>query len=86
MKHITTPSGFSCEIDEAKLNDMELFDALVELDAGNMTALPTVVGKIIGGEKKRLYNHVRASDGTVPIEQVAAEVRHIIQALGEKNS
>ena len=86
MKTVTTKSGFTAELDETRLNDMELFDALTALDAGDMAALPTVVGKIMGGSKKALYDHVRASDGTVPIELVTAEIRDIVLALGGKNS
>lgn len=87
MKQITTSSGFSVEIDESRLNDMELFDALCELTRGDRTALPTVVGKIMGGSKKALYEHLRAENGTVPINAVEAEVVEIMQALKSgKNS
>ena len=55
MRSITTKSGFSCEIDEAVFNDMELFDALTALDGGDMSVLPTVVSKVMGPNKKALY-------------------------------
>lgn len=86
MKTITTKSGFSCTLDETKLNDMELFDALTELDAGNMGVLPTVVSKIMGESKRALYDHVRGENGIVPIEKVTAELRDVVLALGGKNS
>ena len=85
MRTVTTNSGFTAELDETRLNDMELFDALTELDDGNMGVLPVVVKKILGGSKKALYDHVRASDGTVPIEKVTEELREIVLALGGKN-
>ena len=86
MKTVTTKSGFTCELDEAKLNDMELFDALTELDAGNMSVLPKVVSKIMGESKPALYDHVRGENGIVPIEKVTAELRDVVIALGGKNS
>ena len=86
MRTVTTPSGFRCELDEAAMNDMELFDALTGLDAGDMTALPTVVDKIMGQNKKALYDHLRGENGIVPIDRVTVEMRDIILALGGKNS
>lgn len=86
MKKVTTASGFSCEVDENALNDMELFDALVALDGGDMSVLPTVVSKIMGPSKKALYDHVRLESGIVPIDGVIPEVLGVIQALGRKNS
>jgi len=86
MRTVTTASGFCCELDETVFNDMELFDALTGLDAGNMTALPTVVDKIIGKNKKALYDHLRGENGIVPIDRVTVEMRDIILALGGKNS
>jgi hypothetical protein len=86
MKSVTTQSGFTAELDETAFNDMELFDALTGLDKGDMTALPTVVDKIVGKNKKALYDHLRADNGTVPIGAVTAEIRDIILALGGKNS
>lgn len=86
MKSITTKSGFSCEIDEAVFNDMELFDALTALDGGDMSVLPTVVSKVLGPNKKALYDHVRRENGIVPIDTVLVEVRDVIDTLGSKNS
>lgn len=86
MRNVTTKSGFSAELDESRLNDMELFDALTALDGGDMSVLPTVVGKIMGESKKALYDHVRAENGIVPIDRVTAEIRDIVLALGGKNS
>lgn len=86
MKQITTASGFTAELDETRMNDMELFDGLTALDNGDMTALPLVVSKIMGDKKKALYDHLRAENGTVPVERVTTELMEIIQLLGGKNS
>lgn len=86
MRSITTKSGFSCEIDEAVFNDMELFDALTALDGGDMSVLPTVVSKVMGPSKKALYDHLRLDNGVVPIDAVIVEVRDVIDTFGAKNS
>ncbi len=86
MRTVTTKSGFTAELDESRMNDMELFDALIALDAGDMRALPLVVGKIMGENKKALYDHLRAENGIVPIDRVTDEMREIVLALGGKNS
>lgn len=86
MKRILTESGFAAELDETRLNDMELFDGLMALESGDMTALPVVVSKIMGDAKRALYDHVRAENGTVPMERVMAELQEIIGILGEKKS
>ena len=87
MKQITTSSGFTVALDESRLNDMELFDALCALSGGDKMSLPVVVGKILGDSKKALYDHLRAENGAVPIPAVEAEVLEIMQALkGGKNS
>lgn len=86
MKTVTTSSGFTAELDETRLNDMELFEDLMALDSGKTIVLPAVVGRIMGENKKRLYDHLRAENGTVPIEKVTAEVMEIITLLGAKNS
>ena len=81
MRTITTASGFVFETDEGRANNMELFDALVAFQRGDKLALADVVDKVMGADKKRMYDHLRAENGTVPIEKVAAEVMEILQQL-----
>lgn len=86
MTHIKTPSGFTAEINENALDDMELFEALVDMQNGDATQIPIVVRKICGGAKKALYDHVRLEDGRVPTEAVTTEISAIIEALKAKKS
>lgn len=80
----TTESGFKFNIDEKLLNNMELVEAIAELDT-NQLALPRVLDLLIGKEqKKALYDHVRQGD-IVPVDKVAEEVRNIFTAMGEKS-
>lgn len=81
---IVTPSGFECVIDDDVLNDMELFEGIVELDKGNILEIPGVVSKLFGPEdKKRLYDHVRDSFGRVPMDAFSAELTAIFKSLDE---
>lgn len=84
MKDIKTSSGFQCQLDETCLDDMELFDAICEMEGGNLMVTPMVVSKILGDNKKALYEHLRTSNGRVPASKVTEELSEIITALGKK--
>lgn len=79
-----TATGFEFEINKAAFDDMEIIEALAEADNGDPLAWLPIVNKLFDSdEKKRLYTHVRADDGRVPIEKVGAEIASILNALGE---
>lgn len=82
---VKTASGFECELDANVVNNMELVDALAELDSKNEAfALSKVCTFLLGNEgKKALYSHLRAEDGRVPMEAVSKEVEEIFKAFGE---
>lgn len=80
MARVTTASGFETEINENALNDMELLDAFMGMDRGDVMQVSVVVNKLIPN-KKELYNHVRKEDGTVPIEDVAKEIADIVGSI-----
>lgn len=83
MKGITE-NGFKFSINDKALNNMELVEAIAEVDH-NTLLLPRVLKLLLGEEqKKALYDFVRDPDGTVPMDQVATEVEAILHALGEK--
>lgn len=82
--NITTKSGFCCEIAPEVLNNMELVDALAEVQNGNSLAYPTVCLLILGKETRtRLYNHLRNEAGRVPPADVDRELTEIMNALGQ---
>lgn len=84
MKKGTTKSGFNFEIDEKVLDDMELIDAMAAAQGDDPTQISVVVVKIFGPEqRKRLYDHVRAEDGRVPVTDVANIITEIIDSLGD---
>lgn len=81
---ITTNSGFCCDIDPDVLNNMELVDALADIQSGNGLAYPTVCLLILGRrDRARLYDHLRNEAGRVPTKDVDREMTEIMQALGK---
>lgn len=86
MKEIKTKSGLDLKIDENILDDMELFDAVAELQDGNGMLLPKIVGKVFGEQKKTVYDHCRTEDGRVPVQAVSEIVSEVFDALNGKNS
>lgn len=76
-----TKSGFKFDVPDAVMNDMELFEALCDADAGDYTAAVPICRKILGAQKKALYDHLRDDDGRVPVEKVFAEIAEIIEAV-----
>lgn len=84
MTSIKTSSGFSCDVDESAMNDMELLEDLAAIDGGDISVLPGALSRIVGSENKRkLYDHVRIN-GRVPIDSVSQEIGEIITQLGSK--
>ena len=84
MKRIELDSGFIADIDENRLDDIELFDAIVELDGGDITRLPIILNKLLGkSDKKRLYDIHRSVNGTVPTEVIVEELKAIFDAMGD---
>ena len=78
-----TRSGFSFEIAKTRFDNFELLEILGELDE-NPLLLPKVTKMILGDEeKKRLYDHVRRDDGTVPTEAIGDELADIFDSVRE---
>ena len=86
MKKGKTDTGFDFEIDDKALDNMELLDAIAEVDADeNPLAISRVISLLLGKEqKKMLYEHCRADDGRVPIDALVKEVANIFEQMGEQ--
>ena len=82
-----TTCGFEFVVDEKKLDNMDLVDAIAESDK-NPIAITKVITLILGPEQKqRLYEHLRTEDGRVPIEEATRVVVEIFQSSNTgKNS
>ncbi len=84
-----TQSGFNFSIEKDRLDNMELLDALAEIDAGNVAAISRASTLLLGDEqKKSLYEHLRGEKGNVPIEAFTNEIADIMKEAGKqgKNS
>ena len=88
MKKIVLENSLELEIDESALNNMELVDALIEMQE-NELAISTALKLLLGTQnRKKLYDFLREKDGKVPIEKVVPCFEEILNLLGEqgKNS
>lgn len=82
-------SGFTFEVDDKALDNMELIDAMAEAEDDNPQRFSKAVLLLLGKDQRnKLYNHLRTDDGRVPIESVSNAFVEIFTALGEqaKNS
>lgn len=80
----TTSSGFVYELPENAIDNMELVDALAETTENNPVAVSRVCRLFLGDSlRKRLYDHLRTSDGRVPIEALSNEMGEMFAAYGE---
>lgn len=69
-------------IDPAIADDMELFEDLTALDAGEYKHLPRLIERILGAEQKTaLYDFLRNDAGRVPMEPVMTAVAEIFEQI-----
>ena len=86
MKHLKLECGFEIDVEESTFEDMELFDAVADMEKGRVLALSEVTGKILGDRKVALYDFLRDENGRVPIQAVSEAVVEIFQKGASKNS
>jgi hypothetical protein len=86
MIHVKTSAGFEADISESVRDNIELLDALADLEGGNALALSRVVQQVMGDAKKSLYDFCRGEDGVAPTTAVSEQLMEIIQQVGGKNS
>lgn len=76
----TTKSGFKFEIEDKRLNNYELLEAISEVEESQL-ALPRVIKLLLGENKaKALKNHVRDDEGFVSSEKLSAEIMEIFES------
>ncbi|HGI5160238.1 TPA: hypothetical protein ACJS4B_002025 [Streptococcus agalactiae] len=74
-----TSSGFEYKIEESRLKNYELVEALADLES-NPLSLPKVLRLLLGDQVESLKNHLRSSDGTVSTEALMEEVKEIFES------
>ena len=85
----TTKSGFEYDVPENVFDDMELIDALADVNSGrDGLQISVVVRKVFDEEqRKRLYDHVRDESGRVPTGSIMDVITEIAsESTDEKNS
>ena len=73
-----TRSGFEFAIPDSRLDDMELLEALEDLEE-NPAAIVAVTRRLLGEQKKALYDHLRDEDGKVATSKVMQEIKDILE-------
>lgn len=79
-----TKNGFVFEITDERADNMELIDALADIDDGNLLAVSKVLTLLLGPEqKKKMYDFVRTEDGIVSAQTVSEMIVEILAAKKE---
>ena len=80
----TTVSGFTFELDETKVNDMRVIDAMVETETGNIGGISKLIALLFDKQqKKELYAFCADEKGRVDIEKCTKLVFEILAFDGE---
>ena len=70
----TTASGFAYEIDESVGDDYEILEAIAQLQKGdNVTALVTLIDRVLGDKQKDAFKEHCRVDGRVSTEKMINE-------------
>lgn len=79
-----TKNGFKFEITDERADNMELIDAMADIDDGNILAVSKVLTLLLGPEqKKKMYDFVRTEDGIVSAQTVSEMIVEILAAKKE---
>lgn len=83
-----TKSGFKYKIADDALDDMELLDALSEMDEGSSTSYRYAIKALLGeDQRKALYEHVRnKKTGRVSAKAVFKEFAEVLTSAKENIS
>ena len=83
MKKVRLESGVNLNVNESVMDDMELLDDLVAMDAGDGGAISRVVGRVLDKENRKiLYDHLR-EDGVTKVSKVVPALKEIFDKLGD---
>ncbi len=80
-----TRSGFKFNLDEEKLDDMEILEYLAEVE-DDLSQLPKLLEIFLGAEQKqRLYDFVKKKEGRVSIKTTYEILLDIFAEAGDQN-
>lgn len=84
---VTVGNGFMLEIDDRRLDDYELVEALTDVDRGKVGRLTDAVNILLGKEKTRLFEYIREEKGYVSTESIKGVLLEVINGMKNgKNS
>ncbi|HEL2210133.1 TPA: hypothetical protein TZH46_000898 [Streptococcus suis] len=87
MFEVKTSTGLVLSIDQDRLENYELFEAIAAEESGDSGAMIRIVNLLLGDEAKKLKDHVRTEKGLVPISALSAEIKDIFEQVKDlKNS
>lgn len=76
-----TSSGFVYSVAEGAEDDMELLEALIDIDEGKLSGIRNAITMLIGEDgKNALYEHCRVN-GRVSATKVMEEIKEILEAM-----
>ncbi|MBR1470693.1 MAG: hypothetical protein IJ600_03510 [Lachnospiraceae bacterium] len=78
---VVLEEDFSLEIDDRRLDDYELVEALTDVDKGKVSRLTDAVNILLGEEKPTLFEHIREKKGYVSTEEIKSTLMRIIAEL-----
>jgi hypothetical protein len=83
-----TSTGFVYKIHDDVLDDMELLDALVDMDNGDMSSYRYAIKALLGEEqRKALYEHVRdKKTGRVSAKKVFEAFAEVLNSAKENQA
>ena len=85
MKEIKLDAGLKVSVDETKLDNIELMDALVDTNNGNAMGVSMAIRILLSdADRKALYDKLRGEDGRTPTSAITPVIVEIIQKLGER--
>lgn len=80
---VTTRSGVPIELNPDVLNDMELVDALADMQSGDPLGMSAVAKMVFGDKLKAVYDSIRSEDGRVHVDVFTAELIAFFNAIGD---
>ena len=83
-----TSTGFVYKIQDDVLDDMELLDALVDMDNGDMSSYRYAIKALLGEkQRKALYEHVRdKKTGRVSAKKVFEAFAEVLNSAKENQA
>lgn len=82
MAQIKTNSGFELDFDPEILDDIELFELIIEVDRGDAGKIFDIIKRCFTPEQKAaLYDHCRLESGRVPMSTIEKEIEDIFNAI-----